>query len=255
MKQLVKSNQPRAPIRFFITIIILKISFIPLFMDEKLVRGELPIQSIYQRDEAVTATVPIHLAVMDLSQKVRTDVALIADARDFVKSWYDKDMTYYLGVLKEAGMEFPWLEAYERFRDEWELGGEPSDGFLSLSWREKGKVHGMKFNPVTVVLCNQHNEFGEFYTPESFTKGGRLIEIIYRNVADPEIVAMSPEKLKKYGRETDLIKIDEDRGIAKVVGNAFTSDYHMNMAKTLLLRDFAVFYLNRLFDKANGSSP
>ncbi len=225
-------------------------------MDEKLVRGELPIQSIYQRGEDVTATVPIHLAVMALPEKTRTDIALIADARDAVKPWYDEDMAYYLGVLRKEGMELPWLEAYEKFRDEWQIGGEPDkNGFLSLSWRENGEVHAMKLNPVPIVLCNQHDEFGEFYTPESLTKGGRLIEIIYRNIKGPEIVTMSPDKLRKYGRETDIARIDEDKGLAEVVGSAFTSDYHTNMAKTLLLRDFAVFYLNRLLDKANGSSP
>jgi len=225
-------------------------------MGEKLVRGELPIQSVYQRREAVITMVPIHLAVMDLPQRVRTDTSLITNARDAVKPWYDEDMAYYLGALKEAGTELPWLEAYEKFRDEWQIGGEPDkNGFLSLSWRENGEVHAIKFNPVPVVLRNQHDEFGEFYTPESLTKGGRLIEIIYRNIKDPEIVTMSPDKLRKYGRETDIAKIDKDGGIAEVVGNAFTSDYHQNMAKTLLLRDFAVFYLNRLFDKANGSSP
>jgi len=223
-------------------------------MDEKLVRGELPIQSVYQRGEAVTATVPIHLAVMDLPEKVRTDVSLIADAKDIVKLWYDEDMAYYLRVLREADMELPWLEDYERFKDEWQLDGEPSDGFLSLSWRENGEVHNIKYNSVPVVLRNQHDEFGEFYTPESWKRGG-WIEIIYRNVTDPEVVAMSPEKMRRYGRETDIARIHEDRGLAEVVGNAFSSDYHMNMAKTLLLRDFAVFYLNRLLDKANGSSP
>ncbi len=223
-------------------------------MDEKLVRGELPIQSIYQRNEDVTATVPVHLAVMDLPHKVRADVSLIADAKDVVKQWYGEDMAYYLDALRKDGIEFPWFRDYERFRDEWQLGGELSDGFLSLSWKENGEVHKMRYNPVPVILYNQHDESGEFYTPESWRRGG-WIEIIYRNVTGPEVVAMNPEKMRRYGIETDIARIDEDRGIAKVVGNAFTSDYHENMAKTLLLRDFAVFYLNRLLDTANGSSP
>jgi len=224
-------------------------------MDEKLVRGELPIQSIYQRNEDVTATVPVHLAVMDLPQRVRTDVSLIAGARDAIKPWYDEDTAYYLSVLRRSGIVLPWLEGYERFRDEWQIGGVPDkNGFLSLSWRENGGVHVMRFNPVPVILCNQ-NESGEFYTPESLRKGDSRIEIIYRDLRDSEVVAMSSDKLRKYGREMGCAKIDGNGGIAEVVGNAFTSDYHANMAKTLLLRDFAVFYLNRLFDKVNGSSP
>ena len=223
-------------------------------MDEKLVRRELPIQSVYQREEAVTATVPIHLTVMELPQRVRNDVSLIADARDAVKSGYDEDMAYHLDVLRRYGTELPELSGYEKFRDEWQLGGEPDDGFLSLFWRENGEVHNIRFNRVPVVLHNRHDEFGKFYTPESLKDRG-LNEIIYRSVTDPEFVVMSPEKMRKYGKETDVARIHEDRGLAEVVGNAFSSDYYMNMAKTLLLRDFAVFYLNRLLDKANGSSP
>ena len=188
-------------------------------MDEKLVRGELPIQSVYQRGQNVTATVPVHLAVMALPEKTRTDLSLITDARDAVKPWYDEDMAYYLGVLREANMELPWLEDYERFRDEWQLTGEPDkSGFLSLSWRENGEIHAMRFNPIPVILCNQHDENGEFYTPQSLTNGGRLIEITYRNLRDSEIVAMGLDKLRRYGRETDIARIDEDRGIAEVVG-------------------------------------
>lgn len=223
-------------------------------MDEKLVRGELPVQSVYQRDEAVTATVPIHLAVMDLPHEVRTDVSLIADAKDVVKPWYDEDMAYYLDVLRQNSTELPWLRDYEKFRDEWQLGGEPNDGFLSLFWKENGEVHKMRYNSVPVVLRNQHDEFGEFYTPESWRMSG-WIEIIYRNATDPEVVAMSPKKMRRYGKETDIARIHKDQGLAEVVGNAFSSNYHMNVAKTLLLRDFAVFYLNRLLDKAKGSSP
>jgi len=221
-------------------------------MDEKLNRKELPIQSVYQRNQDVTVTVPVHLAVMNLSPRIRTYLSLIADAKDPVKQWYEEDMAYYLDVLKQYETELPWFKEYERFRDEWQLNGEPdNNGFLSLSWRENGTAHTVKFNPVPVILCNQHDEFGEFYTPESLTKGGSLIEIIYRSIRDPEIVTMSPDKMRSYGRETDIARIDRDKGIAEVVGHAFTSDYHDNMAKALLLRNFTVFYLNQLLARTN----
>ena len=219
-------------------------------MTEELIRKELPIQCVYQRGYAVTATVPVHLAVMDLSYEVRTDISLIANAKDVVKPWYDGDMEYYLDVLREDGTELPWLRNYEKFRDEWKLSGEPDEnGFLSLLWGENGSVHKISFNPVSVILNNEWEEPGRFYTPESFTKG-RLIEIVYRDLKDPETVVMNPDKLRKYGKETDFARIDEEKGRAEVVANAFTSDYHDSMAKALLLRDFSVFYLNNLFSIA-----
>ena len=223
-------------------------------MQEGLVRQELPIQAIYERRGACTATVPVNLDIIKLPSRIRTNLSLIAEARDTVGTWYDEDMVYHLGLLRRYGdyeAQLLQLKPYERFRNEWLLGGEPDkNGFLALSWRENGEVHNMRFNPVPVVLCNLHDEFDEFYTPESLTQGGHLIEIIYRNMIDPEFVAMSPEKMRKYGKETDIARIHEDRGLAEVVGNAFSSGYDMNMAKTLLLRDFAVFYLNRLLSVA-----
>lgn len=215
-------------------------------MQEELVRGELPIQSIYQRDEACTATVPIHLDVLTMPAKTRTDLSLIVDAIDTVKIWYDKDMEYYLSSLAEDGITIPGLETYERFRDDWQLGAEPDkNGFLTLFWSENQQIHTIRINLVPVILHNQHDESGEFYTPESWIRGGR-IEIVYRNIYEPEIVVMDPDKMKKYGRETDIAYIDREKGVAEVVANAFSSDYHMNLARTLLLRDFAVFYLNKL---------
>ncbi|MBS3086142.1 hypothetical protein J4422_00380 [Candidatus Pacearchaeota archaeon] len=219
-------------------------------MIEKLVRGELPIQSIYQRDEAVTATVPIHLSVMDLPISIRIDVSLIEDAKNVIKSEYNQDMEYYLDILKQNGTDIPSLRGYEVFKEDWKLGAEPDNsGFLSLFWRENGDFHSIRFNRVPVVLSNRHDESGQFYTPESFRQS-RWIEIIYRNITDPEIVAISPEKLRRYGKESEIARIDEEKGLAEVLGHAFSSDYHMNMAKTLLLRNFGVFYLNRLLDNA-----
>ncbi len=222
-------------------------------MEEKLFRGELPIQSIYQKGEACIATVPVHLDVIAMSEKIRTDITLIGDARDNVKKWYDEDMGYYLNLLKADKVEIPWLRGYERFGDEWQVGGKPDEnGFLTLFWKNDEETHNIKFNSNPVVLHNRHNEFGSFYTPE-FCRANGWIEIMYRNITDPEVMLIEPEKMRRYGKETATNRIDIKKGVAEVVGNTFSSDYHMNMAKTLLLRDFAVFYLNRLLEVSDGS--
>lgn len=227
-------------------------------MEEGLIRQELPIQSIHQREETCTATVPIHLDTLTMPMQRRADLSLIADAKDTIRRWYNEDMEFYLRVLRQEGINLPWLKGYERFDDEWQLEGTPGEeidnGFLVLNWRENGNVHNIRFNPVPVILVNQHDEYGKFYTPKSLTDGGRLIEIVYRNLKDPEFVTMSPEKMRRYGKETDIAKIDLSIGIAEVEANAFCSDYHQNMAKTLLLRDFAVFYLNQLLRASKENS-
>lgn len=221
-------------------------------MQEKLDRRELPIQSIYDRDKACTATVPIHLDVMSLPGEIRIDPSLIADAGEVVKPWYDEDMEHYLSMLRNDGTDLPHLRGYERFGEDWELTGEPDEnGFLALSWRENSEVHSISFTDMLVILNNQHDQFGDFFTPEACRERG-WIEILYRDVTDPEGVLMSPEKMRRYGVEKLYANIKESEGIAEVVGNVFSSDYHMNMAKTLLLRDFAVFYLNRLLETTSG---
>ena len=149
-------------------------------------------------------------------------------------------------ILREDGQMLPHLEGYERFDDSWVLEGKPDDnGFLTLDWKEKDQIHSIKFSPVPVALYNQHNERGEFYLSQ-FAVGETFIELVYRRLLEPEIVFMSPEKMRRYGNENDVAKIDEKRGVAEVMGDAFCSGYKPNMAMTLLLRDFAVYYLNNL---------
>jgi len=65
---------------------------------------------------------------------------------------------------------------------------------------------------------------------------------------------MSPEKMLKYGKKSDMTTFDMESGLVEVIGNAFCSDYHENMARALLLRDFAVFYLNKLLCITEKSS-
>jgi len=227
-------------------------------MSEKLDRKELPIQSVYQRGEACTTTIPVHLSIMELPAGERTNVSLMRDARDTVETWYNEDMGYHMEVLgRDGGYDsiMRGLQDYIKFRDEWQLEGRPSDdGFLELLWRENGADHSVKLNPIPVILSNRFNEAREFYTPEFAYKTMEWIEIFYRNVTDPEGIFMDPQKMRKYGEETDIAKIRESAGSAEVVARAFSSDYHGDIAKPLLLRSFAVLYLNRLLDVANGSS-
>jgi hypothetical protein len=220
-------------------------------MKDELIRQELPIQSVRERDQDCTATVPINLSILKLPKDVRTDISLIANARDTVREWYNEDMEYYLSILKEDGEMKPWLKNYAEFNGSWLLDGEPDDhGFLTLNWRENGETHNIHFTHIPVTLYNQHNEFKEFYT-SAFCRDKRIIEIMYRGILDGEVVFMPPEKMRKYGFEDDIAKIDEKKGIAEVVAHAFCSKYHSNMAKALLLRDFAVFYLNSLLNKVD----
>jgi len=221
-----------------------------LVMIDELIRQELPVQAIYERDSDCSATVPVHLSIFGLDEKVRTDTSIIADARKTVSAWYNEDMAYYLEVLKINDREIPHLKGYEKFREEWKLEGIPDEnGFLKLIWREGDEAHEIAYFDVPVPLHNRHNDFGKFYTPE-LLKENSWIEVMYRNLTDSEIVFMSPDKMRKYGIENEMARIDESRGIAEVMGTVFSSDYHGNLAKALLLRDFSVFYLNRLLEKA-----
>lgn len=223
-------------------------------VEEELIRQELPIQSIYQRGESCTSTVPVHLSILELQPDIRTNCSLIKDARETVKRWYEKDMRYYLGILKKYDINLPWLKNYEEFQDDWTLRGRPDNyGFLELIWKENEKSHSIQYVEIPVVFHNQHNELGEFITPEDCMDRG-LVEVIYRNTSNPEQINMSPEKMLKYGKKSEVTNFDLEKGIAEVVGNAFCSDYHDNMAKNLLLRNFAVFYLNQLLSTAHSFS-
>lgn len=222
-------------------------------MDEKLLRGELPIQSIIDKDDDCLATVPVHLDVLALPGEKRTSLSLIADAGTVVKKWYDEDMEFYLDALKRDNMKLPWLKGYERFKDDWQLGGNLDEfGFLRLFWGENGNTSNIiSYCPIPVFLSNYQDEDGNFLTPD-YVRQKLCTEQIGRHALEAEFLFMPPEKLKRYGMESDIAKIDLVKGIAEVTGHVFSSEYHDNMAKTLLLRDFAVFYLNRLLEQTQN---
>ena len=224
-------------------------------MLEELVRRDLPIQSIKERGEDLTATVPVHLRVLRLPASVRIDQSLISDAREIVSAWYNEDMEYHIRCLELDGYDLSIIEGYERFNDDWILKGEPDiNGFLSLSWDDGIDVGHIGFVKSPVVYYNQFDENKKFYTPDSALKGA-LVECLYRSLRDSETIWMDPDKMKKYGIECRLAKIDVKHGVAEVVGQAFCSDYQQNMGKALLLRDFAVFYLNKLFHLSGNVDP
>lgn len=217
-----------------------------LSMQEALTRQELPIQSVRERDDACTATVPVHLKILELPGDIRVDKSFIKDAKTIVRDWYNEDMAYYLGVLKQDGIDLPRLKGYEVFNDSWHFSGERDEnGFLKLCWGEGSKSHFIQYVTIPIILQNQHTEIREFCTPE-YCRDKGWIEIVYRNRMSPEGVNISPEKMLKYGVKSDKTRFKPKQGIVEVVANAFCSDYHTNMARTLLLRDFAVFYLNNL---------
>lgn len=229
-------------------------------MDEKLIRGEIPIQSVYERGERgmdvddLTATVPVHQKILQLPADVRTDQSLIADARGTVEAWYNEDMQYHLKCLEMGGTDPSLVKGYEIFDDEWIFEWSPdNEGFLALSWRDNGRTDKIGFCDIPVFLYNQWDENRRFYTEERAAQEN-WIECVDRSLRHSETVFMDPEKMRKYGTESELARFDPDKGIAEVAGYAFCSDYLPHMGKALLLRDFAVFYLNRLLDIANRSS-
>lgn len=223
-----------------------------IIMDESLVRQELPIQSVRDRSDNVSATVPVHLEILNLPHEIRTSPELVADAKKYVSEMYDEDMAYYIDVLKKDGIVLDWLKGYEHFDPYWKLTGEADEnGFLKLLWHENNDIHQIKYVNIPVIIQNQHNEFGEFVTPE-YCKERGWIEIIYRNLRDPDYVNMPVEKMLKYGKKSDLTKFSLEKGVVELESHAFCSDYHSNMAKALLLRDFAVFYLNNLLRISNS---
>lgn len=222
-------------------------------MEEKLIRREIPIQGIQEYEKSgvddLTATVPVHLDIFKLPERIRTDKSLISGARETVKEWYNKDMTYHLECLEAWGDDSSLVMGFEKFDENWVLEGVPNrEGFLTLNWKNNNSVNYISFCPTPVVLYNLLDEKGRFYNSESLLER-KLIESFGRDLLDPETVWMDPEKMKKYGVEGELAKIDLNKGIAEVMGHAFCSQYQPNMGKALLLRDFAVFYLNNLLDE------
>lgn len=214
----------------------------------RLIRQELPIQFIEERS-LCTAIVPVHLDILKLSPSIRTDRSLLDGAAANVKQAYNEDMAYHLSVLEKVGIAAPPLRGYEKFKGEWQLGGVPDGtGFLTLNLVADGGLHPIQFIPTPLILHNQHKpKKREFFAPEDVLNG-KFTEHFSRIISRPNVVYMHPEKMRHYSVEDALTRIDEENGIAEVTALAFHS-YYTDISKAILLRDFAVFYLNRLLEK------
>ena len=219
-------------------------------MIEELIRHELPIQSIVERHQDCYAIVPIHLSVLNLPDIVKADLRMIEGAKETVAKWYNEDMEYYLDVLGSQRKHTFHLKGYEKFDESWRLDAIPGKGgFLTLRWQEKNAQHILQYLRIPLILYNQTDENRQFYNYETFRKK-REVEIFYKHIHDSEVVYFTPEKMLKYGKKSRLTGFKPKSGIIEVSSRCLISNYTPNFAHALLLRDFGMFYHNRLLEAA-----
>ena len=216
-------------------------------MGEFLSRCELPLQAVEEYGDNCQAIVPVHLKILSLPAEVRQDVSFLRKAAEVVRRWYNQDINYHLDVLHATGYDVPnWMDKFGEFQDNWALGAIPEEtGFLELQISTGKRRDFIKLCDIPVIFHNQRDEYGEWCCPR-YVRDRKWVEVDYRRVGQPDGVNMHPNKMKKYGVETKISKIDEEKGIAEVMGHEFCSDYYDNTAIGFLLRDFGVFYLNHL---------
>lgn len=220
---------------------------------EALDRHELPLQSVDEQGQSLKAIVPVHLNILSLRYQERVDRSNLSGAYSTVRRWYDEDMDYHLECLrKDRGTQGTnGMRGYERFSTDWSLGSTMGEGgFLNLTWRESARTRAIGLSRTPVILFNRSDQDHGFHTLDG-VMDGKTIEVVYKSIDTPEVVYMDPDKMRQYGKETRRAKIDLEKGVAEVMASAFCSESQNGLAalpKALLLRDYAVFYLNRLLD-------
>ncbi len=226
---------------------------------ERLDRHELPIQAVVDRSPAsFQATVPLHMSIFwglrDGSPRldqVAYDKGLLKDAYKVVGAWYDEDMDYHLGALEpdeRKSAERDWKN-YLRFNLDWTLGSSKGTEVLDLTVRHNGTRDVVAVQPDPIALLNVRKASGEYYGPEMLK--GDSVEIIGKPESVVDFVFLSPEKMLQYGIEVDQFRVDHEVGVARVLSTAFRTDYLTGNAaipRAFLLRNYSVFYANRLLD-------
>jgi hypothetical protein len=221
-------------------------------MIEEIIRHELPIQCVKERNHACYAIVPIHLSVRSLPSIVKVDQRMIEGAKQTVAKWYNEDMEYYLDILGDQRKELPHLKGYERFNWAWHLDTIPGrGGFPRLRWIENHTQRSMQYLWFPMVLYNQSDSDGKFLNHATF-RANREAEIIYKHIYSPEIVYFNPDKMLQYGGKSRLARFNSEKGIAQVASRCFISNYTQNFAQALLFRAYGVFYHNRLLEFCQG---
>lgn len=219
---------------------------------EALDRHEVPLQEVYERDSDISVSIPVHLSILNLPNELRKDQKLVSDAQDVVRPWFNEDMEYHLECLRKGGYSLRYLKGYEAFDNSWSLAGvDDGNGFLELHWDDKGEDGKISFLGFpSSRFYNQIGPDGQFYVPAN-SLDGRSVEIIQRSVSAPDTVLMNPERMSQFGT-IDELRTNIERGVVEVFGQAFCPDNYLGgmnaAAKGFLLRNFAVFYLNRLLE-------
>jgi len=219
---------------------------------ESLHRHELPLQAARERQGASRVIVPIHSQIMSLGRDVRQDRNILRGVFGEVMTQYNEDMEVQIEALRshEGTDALVPLQGYERFKTDWDLlAHKGKNGFLDLAFRHaSGQVSRLVHNR-PFVYVNMRGEDGEFYGLNSLNEPA--VGMVEKSEKDPDFVLLSPDKMAQYGAAQNGQLVDEQSGIACVVGSGLESEYNPGLKGVAIgfaLRSYGVIYANRLLD-------
>ncbi len=225
---------------------------------ETLNRHELPIQAVLIDDvDPFEVSIPVHLSILTalvergpVISRLAQDQRVLKGAHGVVSTWYNEDIEYHLDSLDSAERAIAaaeWVN-YLRFSPDWTLSSARGVELLDLVFRNGPRTDYIKYTRKPNVFLNMRKEDGKYLSTDDID--GSKSEVVSRIPGLTDVVAMDPQKMCQYGFEAPGVKADQQVNY-KVVGTGFKSDLltgSLAIPRAFALRDYAVFYQNRLLE-------
>lgn len=216
----------------------------------KINRYDLPIQSLIDLNFNNLAVVPINRRLFDLPSGDKINYNIIKEITPEVIESYNKDMDSVEAIAKVNKYTPFWLEEYRRFNKNWYLESIVGDyGYLNLFVQTEKTLTKIKICEYPQIFSNYKDDFGK-YLDHSITFDNKNFDIICRYSWIDHLIFMNPAKMDEYGVKIPVSDSYKDT-IYPVKGLAFISNLEKpdNLGISILLRNYAVAYLNKLLDK------
>lgn len=219
-------------------------------MTEFLHREEIPIQPVVEENGRMFVAIPVHNQIQRLPTEVRQDHLDLSDARRVVSEWYDEDIDWLVRTTEERSDRRPEFKGARVFGSDWQLDAGPdSTGYLTLTIEDEKRRTSIGFDTIQDVFRNRVNAAGKFITP-AIMRQDRTFPMFTISNMDGTVVLMEPEKMKQYGQENDFdAGLNRFTGAVTVIGNSFRSPYLGKITTAIALRNFGVYYLNKLAEQ------
>ena len=219
-------------------------------------KHEVVIQDLIYRNSALQVDVPVHPAIFSLDEKITLDRTIPTNVilnNDFARDCENDINNYIQGNTDFSPEEISDLRLndYRKFNSEWTFLFTPSDrgAFLDLHWNDGHSEHTLGYISCPSYIQGDRKSHNSLWSAKELSEQqdipiNSLFYGINSRAESSLILFETPEKFSRFhGEEIEQDNLSES---IETTVHTFSSSYLENIPQAIILRNFAVEYLNKL---------